>query len=102
MICKACNKLFSHLVKDYDQCDDCFLIENKHPLLVHDNEEALEWESLPLNKKDDCYRYLTLLKRYNRKPELVSIKHRKWMLENCTLPTHLIPNEILDKKDLWI
>ena len=29
-------------------------------------------------------------------------KVKKWMLENCDLPTHLIPNEIMDEKGLWL
>lgn len=67
-----------------------------------EENEKLEWLGLEKEKKEDCFRYLKLMKRFNKNNKLISPVHKKWMLENCDLPTYLIPNEIMYEKDLWL
>ena len=67
-----------------------------------EENEKLAWLGLEKEKKEDCFRYLKLMKRFNKNNKLISPAHKKWMLENCDLPTHLIPNEIMDEKGLWL
>lgn len=67
-----------------------------------EKEEKTEWENLQQSKKDDCFRYLILMKRFMSNNNLLPYKHKKWILENCDLPTHLITNEVMDEKDLWL
>jgi len=67
-----------------------------------EENEKLEWLNLSKEKKEDCFRYLKLMKRLNKNNNLISPSHKRWILENCDLPTHLIPNEIMHEKDLWL
>ena len=62
----------------------------------------LTWENLSKEKKEDCFKYLLLLKRFNKNPNLLNAKHKKWVLENSDLPTYLIPCEILIEEKLLL
>ena len=96
MICKTCNENFTHDSGiEYDQCDDCFLIENEHPL-----SKLPTWYSLEQSKQQDIFKYLKLLKRFTKNPNLINTKHKKWLLENCDLPTELVPNELMG--EYWL
>ena len=77
--------------------EELFLFLNE----FEENEEK-EWANIPGSKKDDCYKYLTLIKRFKKNPSLLKTENKKWILLNSDLPAWLIPNEILDKKDLWL
>ena len=65
-------------------------------------KEKTEWDELPLSEKMLIYKYLTLLKRWEKDPSKVSRVHQKWILENCNCKTWLVPSEILEEKRLWL
>ena len=61
-----------------------------------------EWDSLKKEVKEDCFKYLTLLKRFNKQPKLITVKYKRWLLDNADLPTDLIPEDTLDEMELWL
>ena len=65
-------------------------------------EVEIEWKNLSEEKKEDCYKYLTLIRRFKKDPSLLSFKYKRWVLQNSDLPTYLIPNDVLDDKSLWL
>ena len=65
-------------------------------------EQNKEWIEMSEERKEECFRYLTLMKRLISNPKLLGIKHKKWMLENCDLPTDAIPYELLVEKKLLL
>lgn len=67
-----------------------------------DREDEREWLELPEIKKQDCFKYLTLMKRFVKNESMLNIKHKKWMLENYDLPTRLISMDDMEEKKLWL
>jgi hypothetical protein len=65
-------------------------------------EDEENWLELPEIKKQDCFRYLILMKRLIKNKNMLNVKHKKWMLQNCDLPTHLIPDDVMDERSLWL
>ena len=61
-----------------------------------------EWDSLKKEVKEDCFKYLTLLKRFNKQSKLITVKYKRWLLDNADLPTDLIPEDTLDEMELWL
>lgn len=61
-----------------------------------EKDERMEWDNLDQSKRDNCFKYLTLMKRLMKNNSLISKTHKKWMLENCDLPTHLIAIDQMD------
>ena len=60
----------------------------------------MSWEELTEKERDDCMKYLKLLKVFVRDNQSVSLENKKWMLQNCDLPTHLVPEERMDR--FWL
>jgi hypothetical protein len=67
-----------------------------------DKEDEWSWLELPEIKKQDCFKYLILMKRFIKNKNMLNVKHKKWMLQNCDLPTHLIPDDVMDERSLWL
>lgn len=65
-----------------------------------EKEYQVEWTKLSQEQKEDIFKYLKLMKRFTKNPKLVSSRHKKWMLENCTLPTELVPEELMG--EYWL
>lgn len=63
----------------------------------YEKELDQEWEKLTYSKQQDTIKYLKLMKRFGRDNESLSVPFKKWLLENCDLPTHLVPLDILNK-----
>lgn len=96
MTCKTCKKVF---IRDseipYDQCDNCFLIENDHALGMESS-----WDKLSESDRQNIFKYLKLMRRFMKNPNLLSRDHKKWMLDHCDLPTELVPNELME--EYWL
>jgi len=62
--------------------------------------DELTWSDLSEEVQETMIKYLKLLERFERNPDLLSFKHKEWVLENANLPTNLIPIEILKENNL--
>ena len=67
-----------------------------------EKECDVKWSRLSNIEKENIFRYLKLTKRFKKNPDLVKASHRKWMLENCNIPTELVPDELMTENDLWL
>lgn len=65
-----------------------------------DKECEVKWARLSNQEREDIFKYLKLMKRFTKNPDLVSKKHKKWILEHCDLPTELAPNELMG--EYWL
>ena len=63
-----------------------------------DKECEVKWARLTNQEREDIFKYLKLMKRFTKNPDLISKKHKKWMLEKCDLPTELIQNDSMEEK----
>ena len=55
--------------------------------------EEKQWKALSLEHKEKVFKYLKLLKRFSKSPDLISNYHKKWLLQNAAAPTYLMPLE---------
>ena len=75
----------------------CVCINESKLSWVYEKELNQEWDKLTYSKQQDTIKYLKLMKRFGRDNESLSVPFKKWLLENCDLPTHLVPLDILNK-----
>ena len=77
--------------------DDCLDVDGFYSL---DIELAKKWERETEQEKQEIIKYAKLLKRFNKNPNLLSYEHKKWIIENCTLETELIPKELMAEVEI--
>lgn len=70
--------------------------------VLYDDLKARKWASKSQNEREAIIRHLVLLKRFNKNPNSLSTKFKKELLENADLETELVPNEIMNEKNLWL
>jgi len=91
------NPLIPRLDPELAEFDD---YRDEDGFYSYDKECEVKWARLSNQEREDTFKYLKLMKRFTKNPDLVSKKHKKWMLENCTLPTELVPNEMMG--EYWL
>ena len=70
--------------------------------VLYDDLKSRKWASKSEKERESIIRQLVLLKRFNKNPNSLSVKFQKELLENADLETELVPNEIMDEKNLWL
>lgn len=75
----------------------CIYINESMVDWEYEKELNHEWDKLTYSQQQDTIKYLKLMKRFGKDESSLSLPFKKWLLENCELPTHLVPIEILNK-----
>lgn len=59
--------------------------------------EYVRWVALPEEERLRTIKYATLIKRLSIDSKMVSVRFKKWVLENCDCSTDLVPTDIMQR-----